>query len=165
MILITSSSSLLRFLFVIYIGRRLIGLCFLLICPEYTMFDFDLNERFIEEENNDDEPFLGQTFETQEEAFVFYNKYAKRRGYVVRKDRSDTKHGRTIRRDFYCHRAGKKTLKVVDLCKPQRNKESSRCECKAHMRITLKKSFDIFPEEWHVTKILKQHNHEMYVGA
>lgn len=74
------------------------------------MFDFDLNERFIEEENNDDEPFLGQTFETQEEAFVFYNKYAKRRGYVVRKDRSDTKHGRTIRRDFYCHRAGKKTF-------------------------------------------------------
>ncbi|GJQ94340.1 FAR1-related sequence 11-like protein [Tanacetum coccineum] len=28
------------------------------------------------------------------------------------------------------------------------------------MRLTLKKSFDIFPEEWHVTKFIKDHNHE-----
>ncbi|KAL2927442.1 Protein FAR1-RELATED SEQUENCE 11 [Bienertia sinuspersici] len=29
------------------------------------------------------------------------------------------------------------------------------------MRITLKKCFDIFPEEWHVTKFVKEHNHEL----
>uniref|UniRef100_A0A803LWI9 Protein FAR1-RELATED SEQUENCE n=1 Tax=Chenopodium quinoa TaxID=63459 RepID=A0A803LWI9_CHEQI len=125
------------------------------------MLDVDLNEPLIEEENNDDEPFIGQTFESQEEAYVFYNKYAKQHGFVVRKDRSDTRHGRTIRRDFYCHCGGKKPLKVVDFSKPQRNKESSKCDCKAHMRITLKKCFDIFPEEWHVTKYSKQHNHVM----
>ncbi|XP_021757666.1 protein FAR1-RELATED SEQUENCE 11-like isoform X2 [Chenopodium quinoa] len=128
---------------------------------EFTMLDVDLNEPLIEEENNDDEPFIGQTFESQEEAYVFYNKYAKQHGFVVRKDRSDTRHGRTIRRDFYCHCGGKKPLKVVDFSKPQRNKESSKCDCKAHMRITLKKCFDIFPEEWHVTKYSKQHNHVM----
>ncbi|XP_057532184.1 protein FAR1-RELATED SEQUENCE 11-like [Amaranthus tricolor] len=124
------------------------------------MLDFDLNDTLVVE--NDCEPFIGQTFESQEEAYAYYNNYAKRHGYVARKDRSDTnKHGKTIRRDFYCHRGGKKPLKVVDLSKSQRHKQSSKCECKAHMRITLKKRFDIFPEEWHVTKFVKEHNHEL----
>ncbi|KAL2896054.1 Protein FAR1-RELATED SEQUENCE 11 [Bienertia sinuspersici] len=123
------------------------------------MLDFDLNDTLVEED--DYEPFIGQTFESQEEAYVYYDNYAKRQGYVVRKDRSDTKHGRTVRRDFCCHRGGKNPLKVIDLSKPQRHKVSSRCDCKAHMRITLKKCFDIFPEEWHVTKFVKEHNHEL----
>lgn len=123
------------------------------------MLDFDLNDPLMEE--NEYEPFLGQTFGSQEEAYVYYNNYAKRHGYVVRKDRSNTKHGRTIRRDFYCHRGGKKPSKVVDLSKSQRQKESFRCGCKAHMRIILKRCCDIFPEEWHVTKFVKEHNHEL----
>ncbi|KAL4324753.1 hypothetical protein GQ457_11G022730 [Hibiscus cannabinus] len=111
------------------------------------MLDLDLNEPFIEKENEeqDDEPFIGQTFESQDEAFIFYNNYAKCHGFVVRKDRSDTKHGRTIRRDFLCHCGGKNRLKVIDPSKPQRNKQSSKCDCKARVRITLKRSFDIFP--------------------
>ncbi|KAK8488740.1 hypothetical protein V6N11_068333 [Hibiscus sabdariffa] len=127
------------------------------------MLDFDLNEPLMEEENDeqDDEPFIGQTFESEDEAFVFYNNYAKQHGFVVRKDRSDTRNGRTIRRDILCHRAGKQRLKVADHFKPQRNKKSSKCDCKAHMRITLKRSFDIFPEEWHVTKFINLHNHGM----
>ncbi|KAK8691040.1 hypothetical protein V6N13_074561 [Hibiscus sabdariffa] len=38
------------------------------------MLDFDLNEPLMEEENDeqDDEPFIGQTFESEDEAFVFY---------------------------------------------------------------------------------------------
>ncbi|KAL2944269.1 Protein FAR1-RELATED SEQUENCE 11 [Bienertia sinuspersici] len=96
------------------------------------MLDFDLNDPLVVED--DYEPFIGQTFESQEEAYAYYFNYAKHHGYVVRK--------------------------VVDLSKSQWNKESSRCECKAHMRITLKKCIDIFPEEWHVTKVVKEHNHE-----
>ncbi|KAL2925380.1 Protein FAR1-RELATED SEQUENCE 11, partial [Bienertia sinuspersici] len=107
------------------------------------------------------EPFIGQTFESQEEAYLYYKNYAKQHGYVVRKDRSNTKHGKPVRRDFYCHRGGKKPSKVVDMSKTQRNKESFRCHCKAHMRIVLKRCFDIFPEEWHVTKLVKEHNHEL----
>ncbi|KAK8573340.1 hypothetical protein V6N13_100142 [Hibiscus sabdariffa] len=127
------------------------------------MMDFDLNEPLMEEENDeqDDEPFIGQTFESEDEVFVFYNNYAKQHGFVVRKDRSDTRNGRTIRRDILCHRAGKQRLKVADHFTPQRNKKSSKCDCKAHMRITLKMSFDIFPEEWHVTKFVNLHNHGM----
>ncbi|XP_074298360.1 protein FAR1-RELATED SEQUENCE 11-like [Silene latifolia] len=125
------------------------------------MLDFDLNEPIIEE---DDEPLLGQTFESQEEAFVFYNNYAKRQGFVAAKYRTDNKHGRTIRQDFICHRAGKQRLKVIDMSKTQRKKQSSKCGCPAHMRITLKRRFDIFPEEWHVTTFVKEHNHEMLLS-
>ncbi|GMI66526.1 FAR1-related sequence 11 [Hibiscus trionum] len=127
------------------------------------MLDFNLNEPLMEEENDkqDDEPFIGQTFESEDETFTFYNNYAKRHGFVDRKDRSDTRKGRTIRRNILCHRAGKQRLKVADHFKPQRNTKSLKCDCKAHMRITLKKSFDIFLEEWHVTKFVNLHNHSM----
>ncbi|KAK9671524.1 hypothetical protein RND81_12G036200 [Saponaria officinalis] len=41
------------------------------------------------------------------------------------------------------------------------NRGSSKCGCRAYMRITLKKGFDIFPEEWHVTIFVKEHNKDM----
>ncbi|KAL2924236.1 Protein FAR1-RELATED SEQUENCE 11 [Bienertia sinuspersici] len=77
------------------------------------MLDFDLNEHLIEENDREiDEPFIGQTFANHEEAFVSYNSYAKQHGFVVRKDRSDTRHGKTIKRDLVCHRGGIPKLKT-----------------------------------------------------
>ena len=49
----------------------------------------------------------------------------------------------------------------MDSSKEQQNRISTRCGCKAHLRITLRKSFDIFPREWHVTKFVIDHNHEL----
>ena len=66
-----------------------------------------------------------------------------------------------VRRDFFCHRAGKPLLKIVDPSKVQRNRESLKCRCKAHLRIVLRRSFDIFPQEWHVTKFIIDHNYEL----
>ena len=63
------------------------------------------------------------------------------------------------RRDFFCHREGKPGTKVVDYSKQQRNRGSTRCECKAYMRIKLKRINEIFPEEWQVTKFVAEHNH------
>ncbi|KAL2937560.1 Protein FAR1-RELATED SEQUENCE 11, partial [Bienertia sinuspersici] len=77
------------------------------------MLDFDLNEHLIEENDREiDEPFIGQTFANHEEAFVSYNNYAKQHGFVVRKDRLDTRHGKTIKRDLVCHRGGIPKLKT-----------------------------------------------------
>ena len=42
------------------------------------------------------------------------------------------------------------------------NRKSLKCECKAHLSIILRKSFDIFPQEWHVTKFVVDHNHDLF---
>ena len=49
----------------------------------------------------------------------------------------------------------------MDPSKEQRNRESLKCRCKAHLRIVLRRSFDIFPQEWHVTKFIIDHNYEL----
>ncbi|XVF11801.1 hypothetical protein REPUB_Repub08aG0059100 [Reevesia pubescens] len=96
------------------------------------------------------EPFVGQCFLSEEEAFAFYQNYAKRNGFSIRKGRTDKKRGEVTRRDFFCHRHGRPPLKVPEVFKKQRNRKSAKCECTAHLRISLRKSFDIFPLEWQV---------------
>ena len=63
---------------------------------------------------------------------------------------------------FGCHWQGKQPLKIVDPSKEQRNRKSLKCGCKAHLSIILRKSFDIFPREWHVTKFVVDHNHDLF---
>lgn len=132
--------------------------------PSETMSDeFDTHG----EENDDQasgflfEPFVGQTFSSEQEACKFYENFAKRNGFSIRKGRftKNKNTGEVNRRDFFCHREGFPDKKVVDPHKNQRNRESSRCGCQASMRIILKKTFEIFPEEWHITQFVKQHNH------
>nr|GEW44659.1 protein FAR1-related sequence 11 [Tanacetum cinerariifolium] len=113
----------------------------------------------IDEKENIDEPFVGQCFLSEEEAFVFYVNYARMKGFSVRKGRFKNKNGMKKRCDFFCYRQGKAETKVVDYSKQQRNQGSSRCECKAYMRIKLKRINEIFPEEWQVTKFVTDHNH------
>ena len=48
-------------------------------------------------------PFVGQTFLNEEEALVFYQKFARLHGFNVRKDRIEKKDGKIVRRDFFCH--------------------------------------------------------------
>jgi hypothetical protein len=65
------------------------------------------------------------------------------------------------RRDLFCYREGFPDKKNHDPSKEQRNRQSSRCGCKASMTIKLKKSFEIFPEEWQVTEFISNHNHDL----
>lgn len=125
----------------------------------------DLNEVPVEENSMDaqheifGEPFVGQCFLSEEEALVFYQNYARKSGFSVRKGRfMNKKTGERKRRDFFCHREGKPESKK-DCTKKPRNRGYTRCECKAHMRITLRRINEIFPEEWQVTKFVADHNH------
>ncbi|PWA90563.1 Protein FAR1-RELATED SEQUENCE 11 [Artemisia annua] len=113
----------------------------------------------IDEKENIDEPFVGQCFLSEEEVFVFYMKYARMKGFSVRKGRFKNKNGVKKVRDFFCHRQGKPETKVADYSKQQRSRGSTRCECKAYMRIKLKRINEIFPEEWQVTKFVTEQNH------
>ncbi|GKE31505.1 protein FAR1-related sequence 11 [Tanacetum coccineum] len=88
---------------------------------------FDLNEVPIDEdvfdsegqieEENVDEPFVGQCFLSEEEASIFYQKYAKISGFSVRKGRFENKKGENKgerkRRNFFCHREGKPGDKLL----------------------------------------------------
>nr|KAJ0201571.1 hypothetical protein LSAT_V11C600301820 [Lactuca sativa] len=141
---------------------------------------FDLNEVPVEEnsinarheetateehsQNNKtifDEPFVGQYFLSEEEALIFYQNYARKKGFSVRKGRfMNKKTGERKRRDFFCHHEGKSEFKKdYTKKKKTRNRGYTRCECKAHMRITLIRINEIFPEEWQVTKFVAAHNH------
>ncbi|KAL6501354.1 hypothetical protein OROHE_025001 [Orobanche hederae] len=111
------------------------------------------------------EPFVGQCFLSEQEAHQFYENYAKRTGFSIRWGRFSTKNGKIIRRDFFCHREGFPEEKILEPSKEQRNRQSSRCGCKAVLRITLKKAYDIFPEEWHVTQFNSHHTHELLPPA
>lgn len=107
------------------------------------------------------EPFVGQTFSSEEEACVFYGNYARLSGFSFRKDRTKKRDGVIIRRDFYCHRSRTQPLKVIDPNKEQRNRVSMKCNCNAHLRIKFRRSNEIFPEEWHVTTFIREHNHSL----
>ena len=83
------------------------------------------------------EPFVGQCFLSEEEAFIFYTTYASQHGFSIQKGRFVTKVKEIVRRDFFCHQEGKPPLKFVDQSKEQRNRKSLKCRCKAHLRIAL----------------------------
>ncbi|XP_058766139.1 protein FAR1-RELATED SEQUENCE 11-like [Vicia villosa] len=105
-------------------------------------------------------PFIGQIFLSEEEAFSFYKRYAYHHGFSIRKGRFvKQKDGIISRRDFFCHREGRVSSKDISQSKEQRKRESAKCECKAHLRIKLQKSQDIFPSEWRVTTFVVEHNH------
>ena len=63
---------------------------------------------------NEFEPFIGQCFFSEEEAFIFYKNYANRNGFTIRKGRSEKKNGEIGRRNFFCHWEGRQPLKMVD---------------------------------------------------
>lgn len=137
-------------------------------------FSFDLNEVPMDDDaifvecgeksdsgRNEFDPFIGQCFLSEEEAFIFYKNYAFRHGFSIRKARSLKKNGELKRRDFCCQCEGKPALKLVDPFKQQRNRQSVKCECKARICITLRTSCDIFLEEWQIVACVKEHNHEL----
>ncbi|KAH7857174.1 hypothetical protein Vadar_009871 [Vaccinium darrowii] len=129
-------------------------------CHEYI----ELNEFGKKKDDlveNEIEPFIGRCFLSEEEAFICYKKYACANGFSIKKYRTDKKKGEVKRRDYCCQYEGKAPLKLFDPSKEQRNRISVKCGCKARMRITLRKSCDIFPQEWQVTQFVREHNHEL----
>ena len=90
------------------------------------------------------ESFVGQTFLTEEEAWIFYHNYAHGNGFSITKDRTQKKEGKIVRRDFFCHRGRNQPLKEIDLTKEQRNIVSLKCNSNAHIRIKCRRCNEIF---------------------
>lgn len=99
---------------------------------------------------------LGTEFETDEQAYRFYNKYAELVGFSIRKDwvnRSKV-HGRVMSRKFTCSRQGhrKKDKRDVNV---KKHRKETRTGCLAHMVVTRQPNGNYL-----VTQFEAEHNHE-----
>ncbi|KAG8390298.1 hypothetical protein BUALT_Bualt01G0069000 [Buddleja alternifolia] len=99
---------------------------------------------------------LGTEFESDEQAYRFYNRYAELAGFSVRKDwvnRSKV-HGRVMSRKFTCSRQGhrKKDKRDVNV---KKHRKETRTGCLAHMVVTRQPN-----GKYLVTQFEAEHNHE-----
>lgn len=116
------------------------------------------NSRNFETLNGDPnlEPFEGMEFDSEQAARIFYNSYARRIGFstrvsVYQRSRRD---GSIICRQIVCSREGFRRGSSENRSKRQRT--ITRVGCKAQM--TVKKQGS---GKWAVSKLIKEHNHEL----
>ncbi|KAK1559249.1 hypothetical protein Q3G72_012420 [Acer saccharum] len=112
---------------------------------------------FSEEDGNTDGILkIGTEFESDENAYRFYNRYARLLGFNVRKDwvnRSKI-HGQVVSRKFTCSREGYRRKDKRDINVKKHRKET-RTGCLAHMIITRQ------PDgKYRVTHFEANHNHD-----
>ncbi|XP_077233631.1 protein FAR-RED IMPAIRED RESPONSE 1-like isoform X2 [Tasmannia lanceolata] len=112
-----------------------------------------LRESTAIEGNANLEPYVGMKFGSEEEAYAFYNDYAKRVGFGVckrytsrsRKDKS------LIGGEYVCVRGGYKKP-----CETNRARATTRIGCKAML-----KAKRIASGRWAIVNFVKEHNHEL----
>ncbi|CAA0806737.1 Protein FAR1-RELATED SEQUENCE 5 [Striga hermonthica] len=101
----------------------------------------------------DDEKLLGMKFNSLEDAYEFYNSYAKRHGFGVRKFRSRKKKDDIVyRKQFCCNKQGFKSKVGKER---SYTKLETRVGCKAMIQLL----FD--GANWIVEQEEDQHNHEL----
>ncbi|CAL1407191.1 unnamed protein product [Linum trigynum] len=107
--------------------------------------DIEPDDEIIEDEETEvlknltAEDVIGRKFNSTEEAYDFYNKYARAWGFSVRREKkTETKKGETTSRLFVCSCAGTKRKSKDELQRPSRL--NTRFQCKARLRVQLDKS-------------------------
>ncbi|PPD84392.1 hypothetical protein GOBAR_DD18671 [Gossypium barbadense] len=99
---------------------------------------------------------VGIEFESDENAYRFYNKYARLSGFSVRKDwvnRSKI-HGQVVSRKFTCSKEGYRRKDQRDVIVKKHRKET-RTGCLAHMNITRKPN-----GKYRLSHFEANHNHD-----
>ncbi|PIA45345.1 hypothetical protein AQUCO_01700705v1 [Aquilegia coerulea] len=95
-------------------------------------------------------------FQSQEAAYSFYNRYAAKVGFSVRKDSTSISRTGTrevIDRTFCCSLQGSQDPRCKPKDQRKRNRADTRTGCKA--KISLRKKDEL----WVVTKFVEEHNH------
>ncbi|XP_042457790.1 protein FAR1-RELATED SEQUENCE 5-like [Zingiber officinale] len=105
--------------------------------------------------NSQMEPEVGMVFHSEDQAYHFYNIYAQRKGFSVRKGHLGRRKDGTVRnRVFLCSNEGARQKHSTHITKKAR--EVVRTNCMA--RIEFKVSRDGI---WVVSKIIYEHNHPL----
>lgn len=130
----------------------------------YDIFDDDLVQSSNSTRSRDDlasgdpnlEPYEGMEFDSEQASRIFYNSYARRIGFstrvsVYQRSRRD---GSIICRQVVCSREGFRRDGGENRSKRQRT--VTRVGCKAQMTVKKQSS-----GRWAVSKLVKEHNHEL----
>ncbi|XP_073005910.1 protein FAR1-RELATED SEQUENCE 5-like [Typha latifolia] len=120
---------------------------------ETSKYQFDI-ETLAEYEN-----IIQMTFLSENEGYKFFNSYANRKGFSIRKNniKRHKKTGIIFYRRFLCSRAGVRDEKYMNMIDRKRKERAlSRCECPVQFAIQL--NFDT--GKWFV-KIFIEHNHDL----
>lgn len=106
--------------------------------------------------NMDEVPNVGMEFESEDDAYVFYNRYAKMVGFSVRKDflNKSKVNGTVVSRRFTCFKEGyrRKDKRDVNVKKPRKQ---TRTGCLAQMTISRQPN-----GKYCVIHFEAKHNHE-----
>ncbi|KAK9133206.1 hypothetical protein Scep_012734 [Stephania cephalantha] len=98
-------------------------------------------------------PRVGMVFESEEQAYSFYNAYARRLGFSVRKgELKRLKSGRIYLREFLCSRQGYRAKHTRG--PPKKPRPQTRTKCRACIRFKVKEDGC-----WVVRKFIEEHNH------
>ncbi|XP_026398280.1 protein FAR1-RELATED SEQUENCE 5-like [Papaver somniferum] len=111
-----------------------------------------------EEELNAVRPYVGKKFESQDEAYDFYNRFAGKAGFSIRwhsTNKSRVDPFEVIGRTFCCSCQGLRNRRSKPVEQRKRHQEDVRTDCKAVMMI--KKRND----RWVVSGVVEEHNHKL----
>ncbi|XP_039130859.1 protein FAR1-RELATED SEQUENCE 5-like [Dioscorea cayenensis subsp. rotundata] len=102
-------------------------------------------------------PYVGMVFDSVDEACEFYNSYAYRKGFSVRKGaiRKSEKDGSIIGRRLYCSKEGYREERFKkNEANKKKHRGETRCGCNA--RLLVNKGID---GSWIVSMFVEEHNH------
>jgi len=108
------------------------------------------------------EPYEGMSFESDEAAKAFYDKYARQIGFFTRivSSRKSERDGSLISRRLACNKEGY-NLKSKRIGQSSvRKRQSHREGCMAMVLVKREK-----PGKWVVTKFVREHNHPLEVSS
>ncbi|KAJ3703813.1 hypothetical protein LUZ61_007518 [Rhynchospora tenuis] len=100
-------------------------------------------------------PIVGMMFYSEEEAYNFYNSYARKRGFSVRKGHlSRRKDGSVQCRHYMCSNEGKRQLHPTHITKKPRPLERTNCLARIEFAVNRENI-------WVVKRFFDEHNHPM----
>ena len=105
-------------------------------------FDLDISYDEYQQETLDRHwEVMAKTFRSEGEAYMFYNQYAKDRGFSIRRDLKRFGKGSQsvlCMRRYLCSRPGKRQAKILTMeGRTCRLRPESRCFCEAHLKVKL----------------------------
>ncbi|XP_020245063.1 protein FAR1-RELATED SEQUENCE 5-like [Asparagus officinalis] len=110
--------------------------------------------------SDDGIPFEGKGFQTDNDAYNYYNAYAKKIGFGIRKDtfeKSKKASREILSRTFVCDKAGRKRASTENASGLTINRRpETKVGCGAKMKIRL-----ISSKAWKVTKFISEHVHPL----